>query len=96
MIDYNGNWIEEKDYSTYPKEKWCFMDYMASWIREQNYIVKTDMENLIDIAYSEYLSECEYEDKVAFPLTEDINEWAKDVQEFIETSGGLKEFDYYS
>lgn len=29
---WTGEWTEEKDYSTYPKEKWCDYDYMAAWI----------------------------------------------------------------
>lgn len=48
MVDqWTGKWTEEKDYSTYPKEKWCDYDYMAAWIRERNYEPKTSMENLI-------------------------------------------------
>lgn len=35
MVDWFGRWTEEKDYSQYPKEKWCDYDYMAVWIREQ-------------------------------------------------------------
>ena len=35
MVDAYGRWIEEKDYSTYLKEKWCDYDYMAAWIRKQ-------------------------------------------------------------
>ena len=35
MVDTYGRWTEEKDYNTYPKEKWCDYDYMAAWIREQ-------------------------------------------------------------
>lgn len=37
MVDTYGRWTEEKDYSTYPKEKLCDYDYMAIWIREQGY-----------------------------------------------------------
>ena len=35
MVDWFGRWTEEKDYSQYPKEKWCDYDYMAAWIRKQ-------------------------------------------------------------
>lgn len=51
MVDTYGRWTEEKDYSTYPKEKWCDYDYMAAWIREQGYEPKTDMENLITMIF---------------------------------------------
>jgi hypothetical protein len=59
MVDAWGNWTEEKDYSTYPKEKWCDYDYMAAWIREQGYEPKTDMENLITMILLYYESEIE-------------------------------------
>ena len=46
MVDqWTGKWTEEKDYSTYPKEKWCDCDYMAVWIREQGYKPKTSINN---------------------------------------------------
>lgn len=34
---WRGEWTEEKDYSKYPKEKWCDYDYMVAWIRGQKY-----------------------------------------------------------
>lgn len=41
MVDqWTGEWTEEKDYSKYPKEKWCDCDYIAAWNREQNYVIK--------------------------------------------------------
>ena len=59
MVDTWGNWTEEKDYSTYPKEKWCDYDYMAAWIRKQGYEPKTDMENLITMILLYYEGEIE-------------------------------------
>lgn len=59
MVDTWGNWTEEKDYSTYPKEKWCDYDYMAAWIREQEYKPKTSMENLITMILLHYEGEIE-------------------------------------
>ena len=44
MVDTWGRWMEEKDYSTYPKEKWCDYDHMAVFIREQGYEEKTTQE----------------------------------------------------
>lgn len=51
---WRGEWTEEKDYSTYPKGKWCDYDYMAAWIREQKYEPKTSMENLITNIFLHY------------------------------------------
>lgn len=44
MVDNLGRWTEEKDYNTYPKEKWCDYDYMANEIRKCRYEIKTTME----------------------------------------------------
>lgn len=59
MVDTYGRWTEEKDYSTYPKEKLCDYDYMAIWIREQGYEPKTDMENLISNIFCFYMRQFE-------------------------------------
>ena len=56
MVDWFGRWTEEKDYSQYPKEKWCDYDYMAAWIRKQGYEPRTGMENLITNIFSFYES----------------------------------------
>ena len=63
MVDRYGRWTEEKDYSTYPKEKWCDYDYMAAWIREKGYIPETSMENLINNIFAFY--EIEINDHVS-------------------------------
>lgn len=57
MVDTYGRWTEEKDYSVYPKEKWCDYDYMTIWIREQGYTPETSMENLITMIFSYYEEE---------------------------------------
>lgn len=64
MINNLGQWKEEKDYSTYPKEKWCDMDYMAAWIRNKQYEPKTSMENLITIIWEYYEDTEEVKEKV--------------------------------
>lgn len=52
MVDqWTGEWTEEKDYSKYPKEKWCDCDYIAAWIREQKYEPETSMKNLIEMIF---------------------------------------------
>lgn len=78
-------WIEEKDYSTYPKEKWCDYDRMAVWIRSKGYEPKTSMENLIDIIFLYYEGELEETDE-EFSI--------EGCKEYVEASG-ISEFDYY-
>lgn len=95
MVDTYGRWTEEKDYSTYPKEKWCDYDYMAAWIREQGYEPKTDMENLITMILLHY--ECEIEDGESDYDTENGNfdgTYIEAAQAFVMDNGGLVEFDY--
>ena len=96
MVDTYGRWTEEKDYSTYPKEKWCDYDYMAAWIREQGYEPKTNMENLITMILLHY--ECEIEDGKSDYDTENGNfdgTYIEAVQTYVQDNG-LVEFDYIS
>lgn len=85
MVDWFGRWYEEKDYLTYPKEKWCYYDYMAVWIRGQGYDPKTTMENLITMIFLHYDGECEEQNK-EFSI--------EDCIEYVESSGGIEMFDY--
>lgn len=94
MVDTWGNWTEEKDYSTYPKEKWCDYDYMAAWIREQGYEPKTDMENLITMILLYY--EGEIEDGESDYDTENgkfDGTYIEAVQTYVQDNG-LSNFDY--
>lgn len=88
MIDTYGRWTEEKNYSTYPKEKWCMYDYMADAIRKTEYVIKTSMENLIDMILLH--AESNVEDGVEIDM-----ENSYDILEWVNESGGLREFDYY-
>ena len=54
MVDGYGRWTEEKDYSTYPKEKWCDYDRMAVWVRSEGYEPLTSMGYLIDMMFLHY------------------------------------------
>lgn len=86
---------EEKDYSTYPKEKLCDYDYMAIWIREQGYEPKTDMENLISNIFCFY--EMEIGDHVSDYDTENGNfdgTYSEAAKAYVMDNGGLVEFDY--
>ena len=98
MVDMYGKWIEEKDYSTYPKEKWCDMDYVAVWIRSVGYKPKTSMEHLIDMIIWGYDSYLEDDNKKFYTdITESENGnmiSIKDISCFVEEQGGLEEFDY--
>ena len=96
MVDqWTGEWTEEKDYSTYPKEKWCDYDYMAAWIREEGYTPETSMENLISTMFNHYENEIGYH--VSEFDTESGNfdgTYTDACKVFVEASGGISEFDY--
>jgi hypothetical protein len=95
MVDSLGRWIPESDYKSYPKYKWCDMDYIANYIAEQKYQPKTTVENLASMIILHFEGEIENENSDFLPaynknLMININK----VKEFVEASGGLKEFDY--
>lgn len=87
MVDTYGRWTEEKDYSTYPKEKWCDYDIVANYIRnELHYEPETDMENLITMIF------LHADDEILDDMGK-VNENL--LRDYIWGSGGIKEFDYY-
>ena len=88
MVTAYGKWIEEKDYTSYPEEKWCDYDRMAAWIRKTGYSVKSTMENLIDIIFMCF-SDVEQEkyDSLEGTFTDKCKAYVMD-------SGGLSEFDF--
>jgi hypothetical protein len=87
MVDYYGNWTEEKDYSVYPKDKWCDYDHMAAFIREKEYKPKTTMENLISMIFAHYESVLEDNNEECEFNIEDCKMYA--------IENGFCEFDYY-
>lgn len=89
LVDAYGRWTEGKDYSTYPKEKWCDYDYMADMIRKSGYEIKTTMENLITMIFLHVDSAID--DGVYI-----IRDSAFDIMRLVKESGGLQEFDYYA
>ena len=99
MVD-NYGWKEEKDYSTYPKEKWCDMDYVAAWIREQKYEPKTSMKNLIEMIFGYYFENDGVKERGYFAIKDErkypdhLMIFVPDVAEYVSASGGLSEFDY--
>lgn len=98
MVDFYGRWIEEKDYGTYPKEKWCDMDYVAAWIRNIGYQPKTSMENLIDMIFAHYdIYLRDTNRKFYTDIKESENGMMvsiEDISCYVEENGGLKDFDY--
>ena len=89
MVNTYGRWTEEKDYSTYPKEKWCDYDYMADAIRKSGYEIKTTMENLITMIFL-------YVDSAIDDGVDIIRDSDFDIMCWVKESGGLQEFDYYA
>ena len=85
MVDFFGRWTEEKDYSTYPKEKWCDYDHMTVWIRSKGYEPQTSMENLITMIFAHY-------DSFLYDYNETFS--IEGCIEFVEENGGIREFDY--
>ena len=101
MVDqWTGEWTEEKDYSTYPKEKWCDYDYMTAWIREQKYEPETSMKNLIEMIFGYYFENDDVKERGYFAIKDErkypdnLMIFVLDVAEYVFASGGLSEFDY--
>ena len=95
MVDTYGRWIEEQDYSTYPKEKWCDYDHMVAWIREQEYEPKTSMENLISMIFAYYEGEIgSHASEFDIVSGNFVGTYTEACQAFVEASGGISEFDY--
>ena len=90
---WTGEWTEEKDYSTYQKEKWCDYDYMAVWIREQGYKPKTSMSNLLSSIFAHYDCEIEDEDSSYRIDNGNFDSEIEAIQAYV-TDTGLSEFDY--
>lgn len=91
MIDVSSlAWIENEDYSSFPKEKWCDMDYMAAWIRKCNYNPKTSMKNLICNIINAYREDGF--DRRSFPNALMIH--IPTVSLYVQSKGGLEIFDY--
>ena len=100
MVDTYGRWTEEKDYSTYSKEKWCDYDYMAAWVRSKGYEPETSMENLITMIFGYYEDTDEVRERCYFGI-QDTRKYPDnlmvnipDVEEYVVASGGLSEFDF--
>jgi len=94
MVDNFGIWTLEEDYSLYPKEKWCDMDYVANYINEQGYVPKTSMASLIEMVLLHFTGEVEDNDMFAPMYRQNNMINISNLSAFVEASGGFKEFDY--
>ena len=92
---WTGQWTEESDYSSYPKKKWCLMDYMADLIRNQLHYTPREitMEQLILRVLAVYQDEDEkaYSDLLLLVWRAETNEA---IQTFITLTNALEELDY--
>ena len=87
MVNNLGQWTEEKDYTNFPKGKRCDYDEMAILIRQSKYEIRTTMENLINMIFLHFEGEMENTEGLYFSID--------NVMEYVNTSGGFKEFDYF-
>lgn len=100
MVDQYGNWTEEKDYSTYPRRKWCDMDHMANWVREKGYVPKTSMERLCTNMYISYVDYTKDKNDRCYafcdprPFPENVMLFMPDFCAYINDTGGFHEYDY--
>ena len=85
MVDCYGRWTWDPSLS---KVKWCDCDRIAQWIIDSGYKVKTTIENLVHMILLHFDSPDNYE--------EYGEEFTVDgCKQYVEDSGGLREFDYY-
>lgn len=94
MVDWFGRWTYREDD---PKEKWCTYDYLARQIISSGYEPKTNLENLCNMILAHYDGELESSGVEYFAYKysqDDFNTQTCDIVEYVNASGGYKEFDY--
>ena len=85
MVDCYGRWTWDP---SLPTVKWCDCDRIAQWIIDSGYKVKTTIENLVHMILLHFDSPDNYEE-YGEGFTVD------GCKQYVEDSGGLREFDYY-
>lgn len=85
MVDYYGRWTWDP---SRPKVKWCDCDRIAQWIIDSGYKIKTTIENLVHMIL------------LHFDNPDNREEYGEEFtidgcKQYVEYSGGLREFDYY-
>ena len=94
MVDWFGRWTYNKDD---PQEKWCMYDYLARQIISSGYEPKTSLENLCNMIFAHYDGELESEGVEYFVYKYSLTDFetqTRDIVEYVNASGGYKEFDY--
>ena len=84
MVNTYGTWTYEKNTA---EEKKCDCDRLADWIISTGYQVETSIENLVEMI----IAHVESEREGLLYRNFDID----DIKEYVENSGGIREFDYY-
>ncbi len=84
MVDLNGNWTPEKDYSTYPPEKWCDCDRVANEVIKSGYSPKTSVGNIVCNIFALYIMEDGSPKNVV-----------QNCLELVRLCGGFEDFDFY-
>jgi hypothetical protein len=84
MVNTYGVWTYEKNTA---EEKKCDCDRLADWIISTGYQVETSIENLVEMI----IAHVESEREGLLYRNFDID----DIKEYVENSGGIREFDYY-
>lgn len=107
MVDFYGNWTKEKDYSKFPKEKWCDMDYIAAYLDEIVYVPKNiSYEELIENLIYTYQEDIELHnlecgENLNYYAIKDTREYPDnlminmpDFQAWLDDVGEISDFDY--
>ena len=84
MVNTYGVWTYEKNTA---EENKCDCDRLADWIISTGYQVETSIENLVEMI----IAHVESEREGLLYRNFDID----DIKEYVENSGGIREFDYY-
>ena len=84
MVNTYGVWTYEKNTA---EEKKCDCDRLADWIISTGYQAETSIENLVEMI----IAHVESEREGLLYRNFDID----DIKEYVENSGGIREFDYY-
>lgn len=107
MVDNFGRWTKEDDYSTYPKEKWCDLDYVAAYLDEEGYVPQyTNYHELIMLMIQTYEEDIEEHarecgEDIAYYAFEDTREYPEnlminmqDFKAWLSDIGEISDFDY--
>lgn len=93
MVNNIGIWKYEKNTSDNRK---CDMDrvadYIMEWIAETGYTIKTTIENIVEMSMEYFNSHCFNED-IDFYINDTVFNM-EEYKNYIEGSGGIKEFDW--